>query len=169
MRFVGKLQLDSGSEEALREYVDSNSELIVKPKNEFHSTVYYAEEYPILESGEIVRKIREMLPVELNPQTFNFDVFEDSYLVLRYSSEAVEEIRKVLVGEAMRQSIVVWPDAVENEGDRAILQASLPRRKTEVFDSPTHISLAYDFHHSVEDLPSFKEPLTLVGFVYQAQ
>jgi len=165
MKFVGKLLLDESSEGTLRRYVDSNSRLIVKPKNEFHSTVYYAEEFPIFESEGIVRKIREMLPVQLNPETFCFDVFED-YLVLTYSSEAVEEIKDVLVEEAVRQMITVWPN-VEN-GDLAVLQASLPRRKTEIFNSPPHISLAYNFHSS-ETLPPFREPLTLVDFVYQTQ
>jgi len=168
MRFVGKLLLDSQSEEAIRRYVSDNSKLVVRPKNEFHSTVFYAEETPIIESGSVVGKVRRRLPVQLDPRTFCFDVFGDYYLALRYSSESVEGIKCLLAEEAVRQMITVWPN-VEDEGDVAVLQASMPRRMTQVFDSSLHISLARNFCGSTGNLPPFSEPLTLVDFVYHSK
>ena len=54
--------------------------------DEFHTTVYYAEEIPLFKRKDTQKEITEILPVSINPSTYRYSMFgkKNDTLVLMY-------------------------------------------------------------------------------------
>jgi hypothetical protein len=128
-------------------------------RRRFHSTVYYAEETPLFQEQELRRRIAEMLPITIDPRTYYFDTFGENHLVLGYENTQVCAINLMLLQEAVRQMICLWP-TLDNKILR-VLGASNIRRQTPVFtDYNPHITLTNDYTSDSLNLKEFQTPIT---------
>ncbi|MDP3918678.1 MAG: hypothetical protein Q8Q35_02115 [Nanoarchaeota archaeon] len=158
------LKVDGRSEEILRRYIEENG---FEGKNEFHSTLIYTEEVPIFRRGRLEIELKGRLPLELDSSTYSFDIFGSGNLVLKYENEEIESMRRLLRLEAIRQSMVEWPDLEEDEFD--ILRSHVLFRRSKVYDMVPHITLAKSCDGNLEDLPDFTASLTFSDFNWYHQ
>lgn len=86
MRTVIKLTLEDKSKNLLNGLGFS--------KDNLHSTIYFAEETHLFKRDYILEWITHILPVSIDPLTYQFDLFGENRdrLVLRYENEKVQEI-----------------------------------------------------------------------------
>lgn len=150
------------SQEEVTTYCERNERLIldIKPKGSFHSTIYHSSNYPLFQDLQLLRNLNEMLPVELNNQTYFFDVF-GSYLVLRYDNKKVREINDMLKGDIERQRENVWPNL--NQVEMEILkQFSLTDEAQKYPYFNPHITFSKNFDsNNLKKLSLFDKELIL--------
>ncbi len=97
MRTIVGLKPDKESGNLLEAYV-SGFKRISTPsrKCDFHSTIYFSEEYHILPDEKIIFMMNSMLPLEIAIDTYSLDIFGRNHLMLRYESQAVREMEEIL-------------------------------------------------------------------------
>lgn len=174
------LRCDERSNERLRRYLQNNG---ISGKSEFHTTLFYNEEFPFFEADEIKRKIERKfkLPIILDSTTYHFGLLGDNteVLTLGYRNYKIESLRDSLCEQAVRQ-IFTYPfeeytpeeseiilrygvkvtGISECDSEIGTLPLALRCRKSPVYlDSPLHISLANNYRGSIEDLSGLRGPL----------
>jgi len=162
MPLIVSLVPDEESQDALRIHVQLAGGI---PKDNFHTTVFYAEESPIYMSPEIRGNVRGMLPITLNPATYSVDTFGD-IVVLRYEDKTVREINAFLIGEAVRQKVVEWPDLTGKRMQELALTNRVRTSKVHYTFNP-HISLAIkDKRTNLDRFRHFRGNIRFTEFIY---
>ena len=159
-RNIIELQLNKESYCQLKRYLAQNKEIIQNPITNFHSTLRYSEKVPLFSNPRIAKHIIGCFPIKISPETYYFDTFGNSCLVLRYENETVRELHHYLEKKVQLQD----PEKL-NDVERKILKEYSHQRQQEIrpYFRP-HITLARGLKDNLNDLSSFKEELVFNSF-----
>lgn len=144
-----KLLLEKASQHYMNNYLVENA---FSPKEEFHTTLVYAEETPLFIRDNSIDMIKSVLPIRLHPPNYQLDIF-DNNLVLKYQDTIVERVHSTIMGEALKHSIHGYEDLSEEELD--ILSESLKqKRQAPIYANlNSHITLAKKFQGDFSKIP----------------
>jgi hypothetical protein len=148
-----KLLLDDSSSREIRNYLRDRNLPI---KDEYHTTLLYSEEFPVFKRRAFLQSLDGILPITLNPSSYEFAMFGKNDLVLRYNAEAVVELQDKAHAEAVRQMITEWPNLRTHE--KKILCTAPRMRESTVYPLHLHITFVKNFTGHM-NLPSFIAPL----------
>jgi hypothetical protein len=152
-----KLLLEDSSNQEIRNYLlDRNLPI----KNEYHTTLLYSEEFPVFKRRACLQSLDRILPITLDPSSYEFAMFGQRDLVLRYNAETVVALQDKAHAEAVRQMICEWPNL--NARERQILCAAPRMRESTVYPLHLHITFVKNFIGDM-NLPPFTAPLRFVA------
>ena len=159
-RNIIELQLNKEGYHQLTRYLVRNKEIIQNPITNFHSTLRYSEKVPLFSNPRIAKHIIGCFPIKISPETYYFDTFGNSCLVLRYENETVRELHHYLEKKVQLQD----PEKL-NDVERKILKEYSHQNQYKIYrDFSPHITLTGGFCGNLGELPSFKHELVFNSF-----
>ena len=160
-----RLNPNNESKKKIREFIDSNREVIKYPRENFHSTLFYSVETPIFKRKSILQKIESNLPIRIPKTKNSFDVFGESDLVLRYDSPKVMKLNEGIMNEALRQVINEYPGRLSEE-EVKILEIYTKQRRGIVYSKfNSHMAIATNFYRKdLEKLTDFNGTIIFDSF-----
>jgi hypothetical protein len=146
---------------AVREFVRS---LGLLPKDEFHTTVFYNEEWPLYSRSDVTGLIENVLPLVVEPSTYALELFGGGVPALTYTSPRQVCLREELLAFAVRHLI----SGPKDDAEQAILEGMKFRRdfaESPLFDLNPHITLSKE--PAPFDPKQFTEPLVFDAYRFK--